>query len=83
MKTSKQYVTALNSAHHKVRRLQNEFNEKITRHLGEGWFVTYDYGDGVLLCSPDAGNYRIETYLATVNMPRDQAIAYIRARDFN
>jgi hypothetical protein len=67
----------------KVYELEREMTDHVSTHLGDDWYVTYDAGDGILLGSPDAYNYKISTYLECAGMGRDEAIAYIEGRPFN
>jgi hypothetical protein len=74
----------------KIGRLQAEviavekiLTDIIEAHLGDGWFLTYDRGDGFLLADDDANNYQISTYLETQSMSRDEAIEYILDHPFN
>lgn len=73
----------LSELHIKVNKLTNDMNDKVRDHLGDNWFVTYAMGDGILLCSPDASNYIIDTYVDTIGMERDEAIEYIESYPFN
>jgi hypothetical protein len=73
----------LSKLHFQVDELETEMSSSIESHLGLDWFITYDRGDGILLGSPDAYNYRISTYIEAQNMPRDEAIEYIERYPFN
>lgn len=76
-------LNELRKLRNKVSVLENELGRQIENHLGEGWFITFDVGDGILLLSPVADNYEIGTYVECQHMPRDEAIEYIEARPFN
>jgi hypothetical protein len=83
MSNFKKKVMKLSNLVNKVDVLLNDLTEQVKEHLGEYWYVTTDRGDGILLGSPDAYNYRIATYFEAMKMPREDAIAYIEARGFN